>query len=311
MATKRIVNLPNVSGWIGGVGGYAAHTITIDCPVGPRYHEIWLEMNSGATVVGMAAAMGEIRVKVNGKVQRTHTAAELNFLNTLNGLQYIANGFNSVSNVCCLPIYFAEPWRENEDAQDGLAWATGDVSTFQIEIDMAVAAASAGLTKPVARAVIDNSLVKNGNALVDAPMGAIVKVGVVQIPVASGFNDFAGLPKRDFYQSIHVIDANLTEFEVKVDNNIIRQGTTNYNRAWLRAHGMLPSPTATVTPINVAADLAARTTYTDIVFDHDDRIGSSLPMNFNGKPVGDFNLRLNTTTTGNVKCLYQRIGAPD
>jgi Viral coat protein P2 N-terminal domain len=312
MATKRIVNLPNVSGWIGGVGGYAAHTIVIDLPVGPRYHEIWLDMNAGASLTLLGNVLGEMRLKVNGKTQRTFTGPELNFLNILNGVNYACIGGFTNSVVASLCIYLAEPWREDEYAQDGLAWATGDVSTFQLEIDMLAVAASAGLTKPLARAVIDNSLIDAGNGkMVDQPMGAIVKVANVQIPVASGTNDFGGLPKKDFYQSLHVIDANLTDFEVKVDNNIIRQDTVGHNRNWLKAHGMLPNPSATATPYTVAADLPARTTYHDIVFDHDDKLGSSLPMRFNGKKVGDFNLRLVTTTTGNVKCLYQTIGPAD
>src|SRR5262245_11071846 len=218
MATKRTVNLPTVSGWIGTAGGaFAAHTITIDLPVGPRYHEIWITANGGAgkklihvgAGAGVDGLLGEIRLKVNGKVQRVMTAAELNALNVLNGPMYACVGGLTDATEATLCIYLAEPWRENEDAQDGLAWATGDVSTFQVEVDIiAYAGAAAGLTKPTAKAVIDNSLVRVGNRDVDAPMGAIVKWFAVQIPVASGWNDFMGFPKRDFYQSIHVFDAN-------------------------------------------------------------------------------------------------------
>lgn len=314
MATKRIVNLPNVSGWIGTAGGsFAAHTITIDVPVGPRYHEIWIEANAGASKKLITDLLGEIRVKINGKVQRVHTATELNNLNVLNGPKYASFGGLTNATLSAICLYFAEPWRENEDAQDGLAWATGDVSTFQVEIDItAYAGAAAGLTKPVARAVIDNSLIDAGNGrLVDAPLGAIVKIQNVQIPVASGTNDFSQLPKKDFYQSLHVIDANATEFEVKVDNNIIRQDSTTHNRAWLLAHNMTPNPSATASQDMAAADMPTRSTYVDIVFDHDDKVSSSLPMRFNGRKVGEFNLRLVTTTTGNVKCLYQIIGPAD
>lgn len=314
MATKRIVNLPNVSGWIGTAGGsFAAHTITIDVPCGPRYHEIWIGANAGAAKKLITDLIGEIRVKLNGKTQRVHTATELNNLNVLNGPQYASVGGLTNATYSELCIFFAEPWRENEDAQDGLAWATGDVSTFQVEIDItAYGGAAAGLTKPIARAVIDNSLVDAGNGrMVDAPLGAIVKVQNVQIPVASGINDFAQLPKRDFYQSLHIIDTNLVDFEVKIDNNIIRQDIVGHNRDWLIKHGMCPNPSATATPNTAAADMPTRSTYHDIVFDHDDKVSSSLAMRFNGKRVGEFNLRLNTTTTGNVKTLYQTIGPAD
>lgn len=319
MATKRVVNLPTVSGWIGTAGGaFAAHTITIDLPVGPRYHEVWIGANAGAAKFlldtnGSNGLIAEIRVKLNGKVQRQIRGDEMNRINVLNGTAYACKGGNTAATYSELCIYFAEPWRENEDAQDGLAWATGDVSTFQIEFDIvAYAGAAAGLTKPVAKAVIDNSLVDAGNGkLVDAPLGAIVKWRQVQIPVASGWNDFGQLPKRDFYQSLHIFDyTNFVEFEVKVDNNMIRQDIKAGNEARLSAHAMLPAPTATATPGTLAADMPTRS-LVDIVFDHDDKVSSSLPMRFNGKQVGDFNLRLNTTTTGTVKCVYQIIGPAD
>jgi len=318
MATKRVVNLPNVSGWIGTAGGaFAAHTITVDLPVGPRYHEIWIAANPGAGKflidTGATGLLGEIRVKLNGKIQRQITAQELNKINILNGVTYACRGGNTAATAAEICIYLAEPWRENEDAQDGLAWATGDVGTFQVEIDIvAYGGAAAGLTKPTAKAVIDNSLVDAGNGkMVDAPLGAIVKWRQVQIPSASGWNDFGQLPKNDFYQSLHLFDyANFVEFEVKVDNNIIRQDTKGGNEQRLSAHAMLPAPTATATPATLVADMPTRSMI-DIVFDHDDRVSSSLPMRFNGKRVGDFNLRFNTTTVGNIKCIYQVIGPAD
>ncbi len=308
MATKRVVNLATVSGWIGTAGaGFAAHTITIDIPVGPRYHEIWIEANPGAakTLIdtnGSNGLLGEIRVKVNGKVQRVMTAQELNKINVLNGVNYACKGGLTAATAAALCIYLAEPWRENEDAQDGLAWSTGDVSTFQVEIDIvAYGAAAAGLTKPTAKAVIDRSVSKSG------PMGAICKWLNVQIPVASGWNDFTGFPKRQFYQSIHLADyANFAEFEVKVDNNVVRQDTKAGNEARLLAHAMLPAPSATATPFTAAADMPTRS-LVDIVFDHDDQVGSALPMT----GVQDFNVRINTTTTGNVKAVYQLIGPAD
>jgi hypothetical protein len=318
MATKRIVNLPNVSGWIGTAGGaFPAHTVTIDLPVGPRYHEIWIGANPGAakTLIdnGGTGLFGEFRLKVNGKVQRQALASDINKINVLNGVTYACRGGLTNATAADLCVYLAEPWRENEDAQDGLAWATGDVSTFQLEVDIVnYAGAAAGLTKPTAKAVIDNSLVDAGNGKqVDASMGAIVKWRQVQIPVASGFNDFGGFPKRDFYQSLHFFDyANFSDFEVKVDNNMIRQDSKAGNENRLSAHAMLPAPTATATPATLAADMPTRNMI-DIVFDHDDKVSSSLPMRYNGRQVGDFNVRLNTTTTGTIKTIYQLIGPAD
>lgn len=326
MPTKRVVNLPTISGWVGTAGGaFAAHTITIDLPVGPRYHQVRLRAHPGAgkKLLHVDATrdglIGEIRVKVNGKVQRVHTGHELNCLNVLNGAVYACKGGYDDNTEAELILHFAEPWRENIETEDGLAWATGDVSTFQIEIDIRdYAAAAAGLTKPTAKAVIDNSLVDVGNGrMVDRPMGGIVKVQTVQIPTASGWNDFMGFPKRDAYQSIHLVDyANLVEFQVKVDNNIILEDTKAGNEAFLASHGMLQNPSKTATPWTASTDMPNSTDstqrgMTDIVFDKDDRIGSSLAMAYNGRRVGDFNVRINTTTAGNVKAIYQTFGAPD
>lgn len=325
MATKRVVNLPNVSGWAGNTTAFSAHTVVVDVPVGPRYHEIWIEADPGTGkklihVDGTRDGLiGEIRVKLNGRVQRVFTAQELNCLNVLNGAEYTAFQGYTDGEPGKLCIFFNEPWREDIATQDGLAWATGNVETFQIELDIKeyTPGTYTGLTQPTLKAVIDNSLVKVGDALVDAPLGAIVKVAAFQAPSASGWNDYMQLPKRDFYQSIHLVDsANHVEHEVKVDNNIIRQDTKAGNVSRLTAHGMLPNPTKTATPGVLAADLPNDTDTTgrgmiDIVFDADDKIGSALAMNFNGRRVGDFNLRFNTTTAGTVKVITQTIGPAD
>jgi len=322
MATKRVVNLSTVSGWIGNTTAFAAHTITIDIPVGPRYHQIAIRAHpgSGKKLIHVDSTrdglLGEMRLKVNGKVQRVFTAAELNSLNVLNGANYACKGGLTDDTEAELTIYFAEPWRENVETEDGLAWATGDVDTFQLEIDIKeyTSGTYTGLTKPTCKAVVDNTFVKVGDKMVDAPMGAIVKVFSFQAPSASGWNDYMQLPKRDLYQSIHLVDyANHVEFEVKVDNNIIRQDTKAGNEAKLASHGMLQNPTKTATPLMLAADLPNSTDTTsrgmiDIVFDHDDRVSSSLPMNFHGRRVGDFNLRFSTTTSGTVKIITQTLG---
>ena len=148
-----------------------------------------------------------------------------------------------------------------------------------------------------AGAIVDDSVITMDGRAVPRPLGVITKWFNVQYPIqaVSTYHDFSGLPKRDFYQSIHLIDANIDEFEVKVDNNIIRQDTKAGNEARLAAHGMLPAPTATATPYNLAADIPTRS-MVDVVFDHDDKVSSSLPMRFNGRRVGDFNFRISTTT---------------
>ncbi len=315
MSVKRIVNLPTVAGWIGTAGGaFAAHTIVIDLPVGPRYHAIWCSANPGAAKLG-TDLFGEMRLKVNGKTQRTMFADELNKLNILNGVLYASRGIATAATEFHIPIWLAEPWRNNPASADGMAWGTGDVGTFQLEVDIkAYAGAAAGLTLPNFKAIIDNSLINVNGVFRPTPLGVITKWLVFQLPIAqlSSYHDFTGLPKREFYQSIHLIDSNIDEFEVKVDNTIIRQDTVTGNNAKLYHREMIPNPTATATPATVAADMPTRG-IVDIVFDEDDRLDSALPMeDGRGNKVQDFNLRIKSGAGGaaprNIKTIIQLAG---
>jgi Viral coat protein P2 N-terminal domain len=290
--TKSIINLNNVQGWGVSSGvAYGGGTVTIDVPVGPTYHTIWLQANAG-TSKKMADLIGDIRIKINGKVQRVHSAVELNTLNQLHGSQYGATLGATNASLFVLPIFFAEPWRKNLAAQEGLAWGTKDVSTFQIEVDIKADT----FTSPVAltaKAEIDNGPSRD--------LGVITKVFSTQIPVASGWNDFTNFPKRDAYAQISIWDSNSPEFEVKVNNETIRQATDAANAAHLGHKDMFPKAAA-------SGDVVDQLAITHIVFDVDDIPGNALAMVRDGKPVRDFNVRLNTTSTGTVKALYQLQG---
>lgn len=324
MSVKRIVNLPTVAGWIGTAGGaFAAHTLVVDLPVGPRYHAIKIRAHPGAGKFlidsnGSNGLIGELRLKVNGKVQRTMTADQLNKLNILNGVTYACRGGNTAATEAVLFIWLAEPWRKAPASADGTAWGTGDVATFQLEIDIrAYAGAAAGLTKPECQAIIDNSLVNVNGVWRPAPLGIITKWLQFQLPVAalSSWHDFTGLPKRDFYQSIHLIDANIDQVQVKVDNTIIREGTLNDNLTTLYQREMVPNPTATATPLTLAADMPTRGMW-DVVFDEDDRLDSALPMeDGRGNKVQDLNLRVLTGSGGvaprNITTIVQLAGAAE
>ncbi len=312
----RIVNLPTASGYQGNAAAlWTEHKMVVDMPVGPRYHAIWIKcLNPGAGKVG-TDLIGDISIKVNGKVQRTMTADELNKINILNGFEYAAKGFGTAATEFSLAIWFSEPWRKGGDSQQGLAWNTGDVSSFQLEVTLkGYGAAAAGLVAPTFQAEVEDSLITVNGKEVPSPMGVITKWLAFQLPIAqaSSYHDFTGLPKRDFYQAIHLVDANLDEFEVKVDNSIYRQDTITGNNAKLLSRGMLPNPSATATPYSVSADLPTRG-MCDIVFDHDDRISNALPMVYpNGRRVQDFNLRVKSGSGGtvprNVKCIIELAG---
>ena len=109
---KRVVNLPNVTGWAGNAAAaFNNHTITVDLPVGPRYHVVWIAGNAGATKK-FTDLFNEIRVKVNGKTQRVFTSTELLKLNALNNdfnstMSYAGRNGNVAATQFYIPIWFA------------------------------------------------------------------------------------------------------------------------------------------------------------------------------------------------------------
>jgi len=290
MSVKRITPLPAFSGVAAGV------TATADIPVGPRYHVIWLDIAS-ADRKGATDIVDEIRLKVNGKVERVCKLDELLALNALMGDEYKETalpGSPDGTERTFVPIYLAEPWRKQVAAQDGLAWSTGNLSTFQLELDVKAGVSSPSLAGWVE---VDNSVVKakDGND-VQAPMGMIVKWYRTMIPVNGTTQDITTFPRRDYYQQISFFDAKISRVEVKVENFIVRDLTKARNDAVLTSREMVPA--------------ASRF---DVVFDHDDVLNSALPMAVGGRPVSDFQVKLTLSdgTARNIPCVYQTIGLPD
>lgn len=310
---KRKVKLANVSGWAGtAAGAFNAHTVVLDIPVGPRYHVIWIYGNAGAAKK-FTDLIGEIRVKINGQTQRQFTGTELLKLNMLNGsAQWAGRNGNVAATAFYIPIWLAEPWRKSLRSQDALAWGTGDVGTFQIEFDIiAYAGAAAGLIAPTFEGEIDNSIVGKGQSGGDVqqPLGLITKWVKTQIPItaANAVNEFGGLKDLNgAIQSIHLSDANLSAFELKVDNSTVREDTVGGNAAGLAGREMNPDPAA-------SNDCPARAMY-DIVMDHDDVLENALPLALGGKKVGSVQLKLTENggaVSRNISTIVQVIGNAD
>lgn len=307
------------------------HTITVDLPPGPRYHAFWIIARAGLwAVVGkvMSDMVGEIRVKLNGRVQRVYTGDELNKLNALFGPMYTAQGGMTVSTVSAsvgefrLPIFFGEPWRQSLAAQVGTAWATGagSVSTFQIEID--IKASAGAITGPAIVPTFwadyeESFYLPNGKEIAaqDVPIGFINKVYNVQIPTvaaSAAFGDFNGLPKSEPISQITLVDsAAAFEYELRVNNALFRADTRLGNEAKLIAAGMNPNPSATAMPFISATDSGVGRGMVDIVPDHDDLLTSLIPVVLNGRPISSLNVRIKQATGASVKCIYQTIGKPD
>jgi len=290
MSVKRIVPLPAFSGVTPGV------TATVDIPVGPRYHVIWLEVSSQDRKAAKDI-LDVCRLKVNGKVQRSFTADELNQLNALMGEEYkayeIPGDPDGVAKTF-LPIFLAEPWRKQVAAQDGLAWATGNVATFQLECDIKSGVSSPALSGFVE---VDNSVVvdKDGKER-QAPLGIICKWYRLQIPVNGTKQDITTFPRRDYYQQISFFDESIEKVEIKIEGFTVRELTKEENDAVLISREMVPSKNRF-----------------DVVFDHDDILNSALPMKVGDRPVSDFQVKLYLSdgTPRNIPCIYQTLGPAD
>lgn len=84
----------------------AGQTATLNLPATRIYHGVRLVYTTvtagGATQANMEAELTEIRIKVNGKVQRRLSAAHIFALNAYRGKAFETG---------LLPIFFSEPWR--------------------------------------------------------------------------------------------------------------------------------------------------------------------------------------------------------
>jgi hypothetical protein len=179
----------------------AGGTASIDLPVGKKYHQLRIAYGTttggGPTQANMEAHIDEMRVKVNGKVQRTMSAAELFAINAYHGIA-VVNGI--------LPIFFSEPWRRTALGEDLTGWGTNDVETFQVEIDIDAAA----LTPTLSMTVISEPSAED--------MGPIVKWDRFTIPVgAVGVFNHTQFPKDDAYYAVHNFSANIDDVLVRVD----------------------------------------------------------------------------------------------
>src|ERR1044071_4840333 len=194
MPIKKRIQLRDVSAVV------ASTTVVINLPVGPRYHTINLQHSYAAGTNTIAAActnIAQIRVKRNGRVQRTMTGTQLRDMNLLFGTAYDCVGLpNVVASAAgtagvdgvTLPIFLAEPWRQEPEAQDALAWSTDGWDSFTIEVDLG----AAGTPALRAYAVIDNVVNRN----------AIVKWLRIQVGAAGESFDYSTLGRGGLVSAI-------------------------------------------------------------------------------------------------------------
>jgi len=296
---------------LAGVG--FGQTATLDIPPGPRFHALWLEVVvTAAAGVTLALSnwdkiLGLINLKINGKVQRAHTAAELDAIQTSYGTDNAANAYNHDGGVLCysgglpqvpvaaketvfyLPIFLAEPWRKSYAAQESMAWYTkwqdgSLLQSFQLEVTIPTLDAAVLLAGST---IAINCLAETDTATgpldtTQSPVALITKWKRLTVPYAgSGDLYITNLPRRDVYLQISAFQAtdSISSAKVKVDGRDVRDVTKGRNDQTLIGRGM-----------NEAGIVEKRF---DIVFDYSDLPTDGLVMQAGPNQVQDFQLILN------------------
>jgi hypothetical protein len=280
----------------------AGATSTFSLDLGKRYHAIWLELGDSATVAGTTVAavlanlVDQIRVKVNGKVQRTMLATELHaiyglmgsaFCGKFNGIASLGSGLTAGGRIY-LPIWFSEPWRNNNNEVPLTAWNAAGIDSLQLEVDL-----HSGLTAPILTGFYEYDAPVGG-------MGAIVK-WIRQTFGASGTaQDFNTISKMDWLQSIHLFATSDSKYVNKVkftaNGNIIRDlMNTLENQTLLAGRNLAPDTTATPR--------------FDLVFDYDDPVNSAL--NANGLNEMTLHVEYSASASGSMVAIIQRTGPPE
>lgn len=259
----------------------AGQTATLDLPATGIYHGLKLEYGTstggGPTQANMEAEVTEIRLIVNGVVQRRMTAQHLFDINSYKGKGVTAG---------ILPIYFEEPWRKTAQGADSLAWGMADVDTFIVEVDVDGAAVSPTLAA--------TALKRPGNR----NMGPIVKWRQFTVPVSAiGITNLATLPKQDAYYAFHCLSALIDDVEVQVDQKTILKGV--------------------IATLNDVADdygYVAHADWTHIDFSTTRRVSDALSMASEGEGGGavkDLQIDFNMNTATSFVMVAEVLGLRD
>lgn len=259
----------------------AGQTATLDLPVTGIYHGLKIGYGTstagGATQANMEAEVDEVRLLINGVVQRRFDARQLFDINAYKG-KGVTTGI--------LPIYFEEPWRKTAQGGDSLAWGMADVSTFTVEVDV-----NSGATSPTLTA---QAIKRPGNL----PMGPIVKWRQFVVPVtATGIVNVSTFPKQDAYYTLHCDSANIADVDIKVDQVSILDGT----RAMLE-------------DLSDDYGYAFQTGWFHVDFSATRRVSDALSMltdGVGGKRVADFQVDFNMSSAASFTVVAEVLGLRD
>lgn len=298
MGNKRIIKLPTVDGI---KASSAAGAVGIwDLPIGYTYYKVQIVyIDGGSSPTDINSLFDDILILKNSVAERTHSAAELERLNAINGSQYGRQQVNTGANMRqSLNIFFFEPWRKDKVDSASGAWIVtpqAGFRNFQISAKLLAAVPSTGSFE--AYAWVDDALALPANT-----QQLIKKVYREQITASGLVRDVKQFASRDLYQTIllkHPDSAGvITKATLQLGS---QQQIVEVYREDMVAH-------LTGLGLNPANSTSAGAFGYEIVLDADDPKESN--MNANGLDVW-LKLFFSTAASGNAFALIERVGIAD
>lgn len=245
----------------------AGSKATFDLDLGNIYRELWLQCSVAAGDKTADQIIEDITLEVNGKPQRTHTAVELNQINTLHDADLAIKTSGAVGTgnlVSYVPLFLAEDWRKNTERGLALGWNAVGIRSLQLKVKL-----RAGIVTPTLSGwgTWDKGDLSRG-------LGTITKWKRQDLDAVGTPKDFGKVfdvgGSDNFAQSIHLFPTStgttryVTDAELKLNNEIVHKRSFNRNASVLAAKKMNP-------------DLSATPRY-DLVFDESDAIADTINL---------------------------------
>jgi len=255
----------------------AGATASLNVPLGPTYRSIILKAtNNGAAVnaADFATYFTGVRVKLNGKIYRDLSGADLAMLNAFHGYTQTAGIF---------PIDFAPPRMRTVVGEDGLAWGTADpwLQTFGIEVDIA-----AGATNPTLEAVAERVPIRSRLGWI------IMQLRNPTAISATGQQEIPTLPRTNGpLQFLHfdISTAVMTGLEIEVDGEDVFDAPLDVLADRLRYRNYVP-----------------QTDWVHFTTAVTRRAEDVLPLN----RVQDFRIKPTFSASGNLPIIMETLNAP-
>lgn len=195
------------------VGG----TATTRVPRNARYHAFFLQYKTNANQATIEADITEVRIKVNGKIIRQASAAQINIINAMNGIAF---------NAGMLPIIFSEPRRRTPEGEEYLALLAYEalgVGDVDIEVDISGAAAA-----PTLGGLMYFDYQRPADQFANADLRTVMHWMRKVTPCAAAFGASAPLTPPAFFPPVRGWLHRVHHFDPVVTQNILRNGQTPF-----------------------------------------------------------------------------------